>query len=46
MLKWFAHLLIDFSITGCMEHSEAYGERGDNALYEQSYLQNKISRIS
>lgn len=46
MLKWFALLLIDFSITGCIERSEAYGDRRDNTLDEQLHLQNKISLIS
>lgn len=46
MLKCFAHLLIDFSMSGCIEHSEAYGDSRDNTQYEQLYLQNKISLIS
>lgn len=46
MLKCFAHLLIDFSISGCIEHSEAYAESRDNTQCEQLYLQNIISLIS
>lgn len=42
MLKWFDHLLINFSVTECIEHSEAYEERGDNTLYVQLIIKIKI----